>query len=225
MHQRLRSSFILKQEKQEWQRITSDTMYGTFFSIYAKFNYNESSSSIPLSCSIKIQNFQGAVTLGITSINSTIKLIYDKVINEYVYYIQIHLKALQASTEVNNSIIFEDFRHDYYKKDNSELGCLDNKKLLFVGVFYENLHDEIDLTTVDVNTLPFIDTARYLRDGNQLHKKELSSIFNQSNLIDHGGKCEFKEPVIPVGETNEITLSYLKARPCRDLYVRFINEK
>lgn len=221
MHETLRSSFKLQKENAEWQRITSDTANNTFFSIYAKFNFNETSYT-PISCDVKIQNYTGSITYGIAKVDSEIKLIYDKDIKDYVFFFNIILKPLFANSEVKNvKLNFKNLSNSHYKKLTIAPTVFTDKNLLFVNLQYENYHEKAPNLDA-INQLDFIDQNHYLRDGDQIRGVAFVD-FNDDgdNKLYTPHDFPIKtETIIPTSGIKE-EVYYVTSRPCRDIYVRF----
>tara|TARA_R110002050_G_scaffold300018_1_gene467348 strand:- start:25277 stop:25936 length:660 start_codon:yes stop_codon:yes gene_type:complete len=219
MHETLRTSFKLQKKDAEWQSITSDYAYGTFFNLYAKFEFKEDSFN-PISCSIKIQNFQGNVTIGLSEIDENIKIYYDKSLQEYVFLIRIHLKALTAKTELTSNISFDGSTNHYHTDNMVTQTQFTNKNLLFVELIYDKLYTDEQLE--DVNKLKYIDGLRHLRDGDQLLVKELSIYGNKENVIHDADSTNPRSSKNVDLNGNEKDYKYVESRPCRNTYVRFI---
>jgi len=125
MHQNLRTSFVLNEEKvsdsknlskqqweensekeqeaylQEMQTLIPATQYGTFFCIYAKFTGSFVDQGFqPKTCDLFLQNYDGDVTVGLVSMDSDIDIIFDPLIGSPVYLFKIHVKALHANTKL-----------------------------------------------------------------------------------------------------------------------------
>ncbi|TXD49152.1 hypothetical protein [Polaribacter sp. IC073] len=218
MHETLRSSFKLQKENAEWQRITSDSANNTFFSIYAKFYFKEDSFT-PNSCDVKIQNYTGSITYGISNVASEIKFIYDKDIKDYVFFFTIKLKPLFANDEMTNiSLEFKNLNHKHYKNTEPTSNFSSNH-LMFVHLEYENHHKEELPIETNINDLNFIDQNHYLRDGDEI--RGVSYIdYSTNNLYDPHDSPVKTELIIPVNGVKE-TVFYVTSRPCRDIYVRF----
>ena len=246
MHETLRSSFKLQKENVEWQRITSDSVNNTFFSIYAKFYYEEGSFT-PKSCDVRIQNYTGSITYGISEVESEIKFIFDKDVKEYVFLFTIKLKPLFANEEFSqNNLKIVDLSYDgiYDEKINNVPNNFSDNHLMFIDLVYENYHIcDLDSKT-EVNKLDFIDQNHYLRDGDQIKKfsfydvKDITeenkdnditgkkvfleklNIF-KADLYDHNNGPINQEPNSVIINGFEVKPEFLTSRPCRDIYVRF----
>ena len=228
MHETLRSSFKLQNEEAEWQRITSDSANNTFFSIYAKFQFEEN-SFMPKSCNVKIQNYTGSITYGISKVDSEMKYIFDKDIGDYVFLFTVKLKPLYANHEFNDvAIDFKDLSHEHYDEiirkskniQNVEMPQnLSSKNLMFVNLEYENHHGNLLTADTNVNELEFIDQNYVLRDRDQLKSFSYEYFKPEQNLYDHDGPV-YSDPIISTNGLKE-TIYYVKSKPCRDTYVRF----
>lgn len=240
MHETLRSSFKLQKENAEWQQITSDFMYGTFYSVFAKFQY-EKNSFKPSSCTIKIQNYQGAVSIGLKEVSPEINVILDKTrgINQYVYLLDITVSPLNNIHELTQENIHINYPQNLSTETNKNLSEDIIQKaefspnlLMAVRLLYFDYHDETEISSdnFDINTLPFIDTSIYERDGDTIRKKAFESI----------KRLDIQEDEEDLSSTQEIRRrknrhyqydgvydkntgnGYLRLRPCRNVYVRFV---
>jgi hypothetical protein len=245
MHTTLRSSFKLQKEKAEWQRITSDSANNTFFSIYAKF-YFEDDSFTPKACDVKIQNYTGSITYGISKVDSEIKFIYDKDVEDYVFFFTIHLCPLHVQNELTqtNLKIVDFYYNNHYKSKNKMTKAYNSSNLMFVNLKYDDYHKGGLNSKTIVNDLNFIDQNHYLRDGDQLKKSklyDLKDILDEENIKSLKDKSTFIEVInilkedlyddnhTPINEENnsviidgiEVKPQFVKSRPCRDIYVRF----
>lgn len=221
MHETLRSSFKLQKENAEWQRITSDCANNTFFSIYAKFYYEEDSFT-PKSCDVRIQNYTGSITYGISKVESEIKFIYDKDIKDYVFFFVIKLKPLFANDEVNNvALDFMSFNNNHYKEISEVPSSFSNKHLMFVHLEYENHHEGIINSETNINELNFIDQNHFLRDGDQIKGVSFIDFSSVDNKLYDPHESPIKEELIIPTNGEQQTVFYVSSRPCRDIYVRF----
>jgi len=248
MHETLRSTFKLeratKEEKIGWQQITSDLMYGTFYSIYAKFEY-EKDKFKPISCTIKIQNFQGAISVGIKKINPVIEVIFDKTrgVEKYVYLLDITVCPLNnccQKTQENLTLEFPKVKHpdagnEVYEVNRTiaSKGVFSPDILMAVRLQYDDVHrnDELDTNCFDVNSLAFIDTANYERDGDTIRMRgnySVKPIDLTEDEIDSGnteenftGKDKNNHSKYP-GLYRTGGFNYLRLRPCRNVYVKFV---
>ena len=228
MHETLRSSFKLQNTEAEWQRITSDSANNTFFSIYAKFQFEEN-SFMPKSCNVKIQNYTGSITYGISKVDSEMKYIFDKDINDYVFLFTIKLKPLYSNHEFNDvAIDFKDYSNDYYEvktdhpKNKSTIEMplhLSSDYLMFVNLEYENHHGDLLPVDTNVNELEFIDQNHVLRDGDQLKSFSYKDYGADDKLLYNPRETVFNVEN-PISRPQE-TFYFVKSKPCRDTYVRF----
>ncbi|MBC3758818.1 hypothetical protein H7U19_10415 [Hyunsoonleella sp. SJ7] len=219
MHEQLRTSFKLVKENPEWQCITSDFAYGTFYSIYAKFEFEENSFT-PKKCEIRLQNFQGNITIGLVSIQDTIEIIYDKIVKQYVCYLKIKLRPLLANSYISQSITLENKTDFWYDTTQTPINQLNSKNLLFVDIEYADIHENDDLTSIEsTNELTFIDNVRYIRDGEQIFRKKYESILGLK-IIDHLAS-KIVEEEVEVDGVKKI-VKYIISAGCRGVYVKLL---
>lgn len=231
MHETLRSSFKLQKQNAEWQRITSDIANNTFFSIYAKFAYDNDSFT-PTSCEVKIQNYRGSVTYGISEIDPELKFIFDKTegIRDYVFLLTIKLRPLHVCVEKTSSpLTVKHYNNDQLKKINKLPNEFSNDHLLFVNLEYEDFHGGIDPEANDANVLQFIDENYYVRDGDRIRtRRYLDKPYNSQLNKDAESLFEIElfdpHTQVVTSEVSTISkeiISSIVSRPCRDTYVRF----
>ncbi|MCL6265082.1 hypothetical protein [Flagellimonas myxillae] len=242
MHQNLRTSFTLndqtlmnlsKEERnkdgklQKMQMLIPAQNYNTFFCLYAKFNGEITGGGddvkfYPESCDLFLQNYYGDVTLGLVKLNQEVDIIYDAFIDQPIYLLKVHVRALHACVEFNQpqpikvrkqpSILnYKDYADN---TDWSSLmgGWINPNYLLRVLVYYDNLPTNIFDPKDSTNNNIFIDSYKYERDGDELYIKKFQRPDGTVFLPKGHNFGDFE-----IDEKNGEIITY----KCRPAYVQF----
>ncbi|WP_046744615.1 hypothetical protein [Kordia zhangzhouensis] len=138
-----------------WQTVYTSSLYGTMFSIFGKFTYNEVDGK--LSIKLKLINYKGIINLGIHSADFQ-KLrrrieVYDNSIDKKIIRVislKVNLKGVHENKtydlEIDPTLSEDDFKKDIYLEIDRELLPLEND-------ICNELKDDI------------FDTEFYYRDG------------------------------------------------------------
>lgn len=136
MHQNLVTTFSLDKKLNDfnvdegYQQLRSDSQYGSFFTIYGKLNTEKNSDFYKLNKSkLYIQNFSGAITMGIEKIDDEINLIFDLDTLSPVWLLNVTLKVNDTKSVLENHNHFINTSHiknsineiDQRKKINDDM--------------------------------------------------------------------------------------------------------
>jgi len=237
MHENLDTTYSLDLNNQ-WQTLVADYEYGTFYTIHCKFDFKKDTKS-PEKCSLYIQNFEGNVTLGLVSINPTIEIVDDPLKGKPSYVMFIHLKALH----VNNSLNNQNISIGEVPKNHPEMKGFHKDYSLKVELIF----DKVDgFNENDLSKSKFIDSTRFIRDGDGLIKntKGQRHNYNTTNVYEDYTRKQYglglkkfsiyESHVAHFGHTKEsdvfdmVILSngeakkMLKPYPCYLSYIKFI---
>jgi len=243
MHQNLRTTFLLTEQllgvesKQkdhdsylrEMQLLIPKQQYNTFFVIYGKFTGSIDDDGLfePKTCDLFLQNYSGQVTLGLVKIEEDIDVIFDDVLNEPVYLLKIHLKALHAQTQFDQpQVINIKNAPSLNNYTGNEAGTsdwttalsgqkLDPKYLMRVLVYYDDLDTDHFNPNIDVNEVKFINSSKFKREGDQLLIKKYK-LYDGNN---HGKIFE------PLGNIIREDSGIIETEICEPLYVQFKLQK
>lgn len=165
MHENLKTTFSLE-ENAGLQTVSASQAYGTFFTLHCKFEYHEGSKT-PKKCHLHLQNYTGAITIGLVSVNKEIRLIHDPLMKKPSYVMYVHLKGLHAK----ESIIQEElkFKNDLEGHNVDGFSVDYNFKIEFIFEKIEGFNSD------DLKSSKIIDSG-YLRDGENILKKRYSNL-------------------------------------------------
>ena len=138
-----------------WQTVYTSSLYGTMFSIFGKFTYNEVDGKLLIK--LKLINYKGIINLGIHSANFQEPRkkveVYESPVDKKIIRVislKIDLKGIHENKtydlEIDPTLSEDDFKNDIYLEIDRELLPLEN----------DNCQELVD---------DIFDTEFYYRDG------------------------------------------------------------
>lgn len=176
-HENLKFNLKLKFEKnpkdKKWQPIYGAQHHGTFYMIYIKFNSKSTGTKedkttfYKYNCSFRIQNYRGAITMGLSG-KPSLKHGFDNHHKSDVMYLNIDVTPFTKNDYINDVELKES---NQLTKDLvlvSKVNCTPPPENIFSnkGKNIKTIHKNLD------NSI-YIDPYQYTRDGD--HFREVST--------------------------------------------------
>lgn len=215
MHENLRNAFSIKPEDNHdtrpWQHLRSERRSLSFFSLYAKMNFEKIESEndfyLPKTFSFFLHEFKkGFLQYGISKFPSQIDMYFDTDSNLPVYILQISLSPLSSTMEAKNIPLS-------ISENLSILNCTEPEYLANYKNNIEGIYSNSSLTKLYINTdfCIYVDIVYENSPEEEDLSINLVEIISQSNTLNQilGGRYNPK-------------LGTVSSDRCRPVYAKLI---